>query len=104
MDKLLGGTDGDAVNRGLDCRAGRPENMPDWVKISGLAEWFGVSVSTTRRKLPALYAAGFPQPVLNRWYLPACDDWARNPVAVNGKSTSHLDDPLMEALDGQRQH
>ena len=102
MDNLLGGTDGDAVNRWLDGRAGRPENMPDWVKISGLAEWFGVSVSTTRRKLPALYAEGFPQPVLGKWYLPACDDWARNPSQTADGLLSN--DPLMEALNGQRQH
>ncbi len=75
----------------------------DWRKISGLAEWFDESVSTTRRKLPALYAEGFPQPVLGKWYLPACDDWARNPTA-NGTLATQLDDPLMRALDGQRQH
>ena len=45
----------------------------DWVKISGLAEWFGVSVPTMRRKLPGLYAEGFPRlvAVVDRWYLPA---------------------------------
>ena len=80
------------------------DRASDWVKIKGLAKWFGESGSTVRRKLPKLYAAGFPQPVLNRWYLPACDDWARNPTAANVPSAAHMDDPLMEALDGQRQH
>ena len=74
--------------------------VSDWVKLKGLAEWFDESESTTRRKLPALYAEGFPQPVLGKWYLPACDDWARRPATA----TAPADDPLMEALHGQSHH
>ena len=78
------------------------DRASDWVKLKGLAEWFGESVSTVRRKLPALYAEGFPHPVLGKWYLPACDDWARNPSQTHDRFLPN--DPLMEALDGQRQH
>ena len=79
------------------------DRASDWVKISGLAEWFGESKSTTYRKLTDLYAEGFPMPVLGKWYLPACVDWARKPMPP-AASTSPIEDPLMEALNGERQH
>ena len=81
------------------------DRAPEWVKFGGLAEWFGESVSTTRRKLPGLYAEGFPQPVLGKWYLSACDEWAKSHAAPSIVSApKQLDDPLMEAFDDQRQH
>ena len=78
------------------------ERAHDWVKISGLAEWFGDSVTTLRRKLPGLYAEGFPHPtvVINKWYLPACEEWAKTRTAPAPTDN----DPLMEALDGHRPH
>ena len=105
IDDLLGGTEADAVNRWLDGRAGNSAHMPNWVKIGGLAEWFDDSVSTTRRKLPELYAEGFPEPALGKWYIPACDEWAKARAApVNIAAPRQMNDPLMEALNGQRQH
>ncbi len=102
IDDLVGGTDGDAVNKWLDGRAGRPAHMPNWVKIGGLSEWFGDSVSTLRRKLPSLYAEGFPNPTpgIDKWYLPACEEWAKG----RSSAAELHDDPLMRALDGQRPH
>ena len=75
--------------------------MTNWVKLKGLAEWFGESQSTTRRKLPTLYAGGFPKPVRFKWYLPACDDWAKSQATTGNRAAPNgLDDPLMEAFNG----
>ncbi len=75
--------------------------MPDWVKLDGLADWFSCSVPTLRRKLPGLYAEGFPRPcaAIDKWYLPGCKEWAANST---GREPRFADDPLMEALDGSR--
>ncbi len=72
----------------------------DWVKLDGLAEWFNCSTKTMRRKLPELYALGFPHPnpVLDKWYLPKCKEWASTESAIPTPAT----DPLMRALDGHR--
>ena len=86
----------------------RPHFVPeptlgDWVKLDGLADWFGASVPTMRRKLPGLYAEGFPRPcaVIGKWYLPACRDWA---AGASGTLPRVADDPLMRAYDGHRPH
>ena len=101
VDDLLGGTDADAIEKWFDDRVARPAHVA-WVKIGGLAEWFGDSVSTLRRKLPSLYAEDFPNPVtgIEKWYLPACEEWAKG----RSSSAELHDDPLMRALDGQRPH
>jgi len=65
----------------------------DWVKLDGLAEWFNCSTKTMRRKLPELYASGFPHPnpVLDKWYLPRCKAWACKESSIPTPAT----DPLM---------
>ncbi len=75
----------------------------DWVNIRGLADWFDSSVATVRRRLPGMYAEGFPRPVpgVEKWYLPTCREWARSRAAPSAAS---MDDPLMRALDGERPH
>ncbi len=102
IDDLLGGTDADAVEKWVDDRARKPVHIADWVKIVGLAKWFGDSVPTLRRKLPSLYAEGFPNPItgINKWYLPACKEWAKG----RSSAAELHDDPLMRALDGHRSH
>ena len=102
IDDLLGGTDTDAVEKWVDGRTSRPAHITNWVKIGGLAEWFGDSVSTLRRKLPSLYAEGFPNPTLgiDKWYLPACEEWAKG----RSSAAETHDDPLMRALDGHHTH
>ena len=71
----------------------------EWADIGVLAKWFDSTPRTVRRKLPALYAAGFPQPnpAVGKWYLPACRKWAETEVVAD-------DDPLMRALDDCRRH
>ena len=69
----------------------------EWASLEGLASWRGESKATVRRKLPGLYAIGFPQPVMGKWYLPACREWATGATQLN---TAQADDPLLEALDG----
>ena len=75
----------------------------DWVALDGLAAWYDCSPAPMRRKLPELYAHGFPQPcaVMKKWYLPRCRDWAAD---APGETASAADDPLLEALDGHRAH
>lgn len=70
----------------------------EWADLTGLAAWFGFSKPTLRRKLPSLYAEGFPRPsAAGKWYLPRCRNWA------NGEGNLVMSsDPLMEALDGNR--
>jgi hypothetical protein len=74
----------------------------DWVKLDGLADWFDCSTKTMRRKLPELYAQGFPHPnpALDKWYLPRCKEWAREESFTPTPKT----DPLMRALDGHRRN
>lgn len=72
----------------------------EWVDVGGLGEWRGESPKTLRRKLPELYKMGFPQPVLGKWYLPACKEWAGEKTASNSETL--LGDPLMDAIDGHR--
>ncbi len=71
----------------------------EWVSVVGLALWLDCTPRTVRRKLPELYAAGFPQPnaAIGKWYLPACRKWAEAEIVPG-------DDPLMRALDDSRQH
>ena len=61
----------------------RPDT--DWAALDGLAAWFDCSVATMRRKLPELYAMGFPRPnpVINKWYLPECKKWAADEAVRN---------------------
>ena len=76
----------------------------EWVKLDGLAEWFGGSVPTMRRKLPELYSEGFPLPcaAVGKWYLPACREWALARQQSGQFATGG--DPLMEALDVRVAH
>ena len=78
------------------------DSISDWVNMDGLAKWFDHSITTMRRKLPGLYAEGFPCPVaaINKWYLPACEDWAK----ARTTAPASKDDPLMRALDDHHTH
>ena len=74
----------------------------DWVKVDGLAEWFGCSPKTMRRKLPSLYALGFPHPnpAIGKWYVPACKNWAGESSTIPTPKS----DPFVRALDDIRRH
>lgn len=81
-----------------------PTKDADWANIRGLAEWFGFSVPTMRRKLPELYTLGFPKKcnVVAKWYLPACRDWATK--LDNLEQTTTTADPFMDALNDSGRH
>ena len=71
------------------------ELAADWDTLGGLAKWLGVTPKTVKKKLPAMYAAGFPHPnpATGKWYRPGSKKWAENGAAPIE------DDPLMRRLE-----